>query len=89
MEFPVTGDQFRSQCVLLFRIYPDSEHAGHATDSQQEVEIRFVARGTGTLVTLLHSGFELAEQHRNYTQGWDRVLGQFLHHAASGPVEAR
>lgn len=50
---------------------------GHAAGSEQEVEVRFEPRGGRTRVTLTHSGFELEEQHRNYTRGWSFVLDRF------------
>jgi uncharacterized protein YndB with AHSA1/START domain len=48
-----------------------------------EVEIRFVADGTGTRVELEHRGWEAlaegaAEKRANYDTGWDFVLGRYV-----------
>jgi uncharacterized protein YndB with AHSA1/START domain len=46
-----------------------------------EVELRFTRKGTGTLVELVHSGWErhgesAAELRANYDSGWDFVFGE-------------
>jgi hypothetical protein len=55
---------------------------GKAANSQQEVEVRFEPCAKGTRVVLTHSGFELAEQRKNYDSGWGFVLGTFVAGAA-------
>ena len=50
-------------------------------DAVTQVEVRFVAEGTGTRVELDHSGWERTENVRefrkNYDGGWDTMLGHY------------
>ena len=50
-------------------------------DTPTQVEVRFVAEGTGTRVELEHSGWERTEKVRefrkNYEGGWDVMLGHY------------
>lgn len=55
-------------------------HPGRDAATAQELEFRFTAAGSGTLVELEHRGWEkLGEQaeelRRGYDGGWDKVLG--------------
>jgi uncharacterized protein YndB with AHSA1/START domain len=58
-------------------------HPGRDEDEEPtEVEVRFVADGDGTLVTLVHSGWErLSEERRagrvDYDNGWPLVLARY------------
>jgi len=49
------------------------------------VEVRFMAEGAGTRVELEHSGWDqspkMQEVGKEYSKGWDFVLGQFQAHA--------
>jgi len=46
-----------------------------------QVEVRFIADGTGTRVELEHSGFDqdekLREARKSYDGGWEFVLGRY------------
>ena len=51
-------------------------------DEPTEVEVKFAADGDGTLVTLVHTGWErLSEERRagraSYENGWPLVLGRY------------
>ena len=55
-------------------------HPGRGPETAQRVSLHFAAQGEGTLVTLIHDGWEaLAERamsiRANYDQGWEKVLG--------------
>ena len=58
-------------------------HPGPRNDEEPtEVEVTFAADGDGTLVTLVHSGWErLGEERRagraGYDDGWPRVLARY------------
>jgi uncharacterized protein YndB with AHSA1/START domain len=58
-------------------------HPGRAEDEDPtEVEVTFAADGDGTLVTLVHSGWERVSEERragrvDYDNGWPRVLGRY------------
>lgn len=57
-------------------------HPGRMSDSQTRIRVTFEAEGTGTLVTLTHSGWEAlsAEQaamREPYIDGWGEVLALF------------
>jgi uncharacterized protein YndB with AHSA1/START domain len=51
------------------------------------VQVRFVADGTGTRVELEHGGWDqgpkMLEASKEYSKGWDFVLGQFQSQAAA------
>ncbi len=66
-------------------------HPGRGPESAQMVDIGFTAQGEGTLVKLIHRGWESLGEARaagareSYDQGWDLVLGQaFAPHANRG-----
>jgi uncharacterized protein YndB with AHSA1/START domain len=46
-----------------------------------QVEVRFIADGTGTRIELEHSGFDqdekLREARKSYDGGWEFVLGRY------------
>jgi uncharacterized protein YndB with AHSA1/START domain len=52
-----------------------------------QVEVRFIAEGSGTRVELEHSGWEqdgqTREARKSYDGGWDFVLGHYLKHFAA------
>jgi uncharacterized protein YndB with AHSA1/START domain len=54
-------------------------------DVVTQVQVRFIAEGSGTRVELEHSGWEqtvaTVEVGKNYDQGWDRILRLYLSHA--------
>jgi uncharacterized protein YndB with AHSA1/START domain len=54
-------------------------------DVVTQVQVRFIAEGSGTRVELEHSGWEQAaatiEVSKNYDHGWDRILGLYVSHA--------
>jgi hypothetical protein len=54
-------------------------HPGTAPDRATTVTVAFAAAGAGTLVTLVHRGWERrgAEARDGYEQGWPVVLGAF------------
>jgi hypothetical protein len=57
-------------------------HPGRSAATAQELEVRFLAEGTGTRIELTHSLWEAygdrAETARdNYDTGWETVLGRF------------
>ena len=58
-------------------------HAGRTPATQQHLEVTFAAHGAGTLVRLVHSGWQqLGAEGRperdDYDTGWDHVLRQFI-----------
>jgi uncharacterized protein YndB with AHSA1/START domain len=59
-------------------------------DVATQVEVRFLADGTGTRVELEHSGWEqeakLRDTRKSYDGGWDRMLGCYQTRA-NGPSE--
>jgi uncharacterized protein YndB with AHSA1/START domain len=56
-------------------------------DAITQVDIRFIAEGTGTRVELEHSGWEqdakTRDARKNYDNGWDVVLGHYQSRAHS------
>jgi uncharacterized protein YndB with AHSA1/START domain len=59
-------------------------HPGREPDEQEpmHVEVRFVAEGTGTLVTLEHHGWQRCSPHQlaqfdGYVKGWEVVLAAY------------
>ena len=57
-------------------------HPGHDAGSAQDIEVLFEPAGSGTLVTLTHTGFErLGKEARTarraYPMGWTYVLGLY------------
>ena len=49
-----------------------------AGDSEQTViDVQFVAEGSGTRVTLTHSGFETERSRENHNMGWDSYASGF------------
>ena len=61
-----------------------SWHPGRDASTSQEVELRFVADGTGTRVELEHRrwdrfGDDAATARERYEQGWPPVLDRFAH----------
>ena len=60
-----------------------SWHPGRAPETAQVITVSFKVQDDGTLVTLLHGGWETlgdvaAETREGYLQGWDIVFGQFF-----------
>jgi uncharacterized protein YciI len=69
-------------------------HPGRTPERPSQVEVTFTAAGPQTLVTLIHSGWEVyadpAAMRAEYDHGWPGVLGRYQEHAglpgaASGP----
>jgi uncharacterized protein YndB with AHSA1/START domain len=65
-----------------------SWHPGRAAETAQEIELRFVARGSGTVVELEQRGWEAlgdraAEAREGYLTGWPPVLSRFADRCAS------
>jgi uncharacterized protein YndB with AHSA1/START domain len=64
-------------------------HPGRPDDEEPtEVEVTFVADGDGTLVSLVHSGWErMSEERRagrlDYENGWPAVLARYAARASS------
>lgn len=61
------------------QVFAMSWHPGRAADTQQVLEVRFSAEGSGTRVALVHRGWEIlgaeAQARRdNYEGGWTRIL---------------
>jgi len=56
-------------------------------DLATQVEVRFIAEGTGTRVELEHSGWEqdekLRDARKGYDGGWDLVLGHYQSHVGA------
>lgn len=71
--------------VVKFNWYP-----GRTEDTAQEVTVSFIEiEGSGTLVELVHVGWEtLGEDARaarsGYDSGWDFVLAKYIVHATEG-----
>jgi uncharacterized protein YndB with AHSA1/START domain len=63
-------------------------HPGRADDDDPtEVEVTFASDGDGTLVTLVHSGWERVSEERragraDYDNGWPGVLERYREHTA-------
>jgi uncharacterized protein YndB with AHSA1/START domain len=57
-------------------------HPGQAADPHTTLDLTFQPSGTGTLVRLVHRGWENLrapmESLAEYTEGWDLVLGDFV-----------
>ena len=63
-------------------------HPGREPDTAQEVEVRFESDGTGTRVTLTHTGWDkLGDRagavRADYDKGWESVLAYFTMERAS------
>ncbi len=63
-------------------------HPGRESETAQEVEVTFVASEAGTIVSLVHSGWELlgeraAEAREGYLTGWDLVFADRFGTAAA------
>lgn len=60
-------------------------HAGRPAEQATLLKLTFTANAGGTVVELVHSGFEVwedAEQNAaDYRDGWDTVLGRYVSHA--------
>jgi uncharacterized protein YndB with AHSA1/START domain len=52
-------------------------------DATTEVEVRFVADGTGTRIQLEHSGWERTEKVREFRKGYEGGWGTMLGHYQS------
>ncbi len=66
-----------------------SWHPGRDASTAQEVELRFVAAGTGARVELEHRRWETlgdraVETRQGYDTGWDMVLSRYVDRAAAG-----
>jgi uncharacterized protein YndB with AHSA1/START domain len=50
-------------------------------DEATQVEVRFIAEGTGTRVELEHRGWEkdakISDARKSYAGGWDLILGHY------------
>jgi uncharacterized protein YciI len=61
-------------------------HPGQPAEPASRVEVTFTAAADGTLVTLVHSGWDVfadpAAARAEYDQGWTMVLDLFRDHAA-------
>ncbi|MEM7319446.1 MAG: SRPBCC domain-containing protein [Pseudomonadota bacterium] len=68
-------------------------HPGKSAAQATRVRVEFVADGSGTTVTLTHSGWSaLAEPddlRRGYDTGWDYVLGKCYCDAADAEAQAQ
>jgi len=63
-------------------------HPGAPADQSTTVDVRFDAVGSGTRVTLLHTGWEVRGEdgqriRDNYESGWDLVLAPYFVEAGS------
>ena len=67
-----------------------SWHPGSSSDTATDIEITFTEHAEGTLVTLVHSGWERTQAPvkamASYSQGWMSVLGEYGSSLA-GPVD--
>ncbi len=56
-------------------------------DGTTQVEVRFLADGSGTRVELEHSGWEhdakMRDSRKGYEGGWDRMLGYYQSHVSA------
>jgi uncharacterized protein YndB with AHSA1/START domain len=69
---------------LVFQWYP-----GRAADTAQEVAITFSAAPGGSLLELVHTGWEALgeaamETREGYDTGWDYVLAKYIVESANG-----
>jgi len=69
-------------------------HPGREASTAQAVEVTFESTGTGTRVTLVHTGWEaLGEDapgtRARYDTGWERVLGDYIRAGAQTSVASR
>ena len=69
--------------TVAFEWYP-----GRTSETAQQVSIRFTAADDGTLLELVHTGWETLEARAEatrggYDSGWDFVLGQFTEATAN------
>ena len=59
-------------------------HPGYEDPAEMtEIEVRFSAAGEGTLVELVHTGWERLGERRasarnGYNEGWNYVLGKYV-----------
>lgn len=65
-------------------------HPGRTASTEQHLEVTFLARGTDTIVRLVHTGWErlgdkAAVERDSYGRGWDFVLGRFIEAAGRSP----
>jgi len=71
-----------------------SWHPGHEPEVAQEVEVRFTAQGSGTLVELEHRewarlGERAREIREGYAEGWTGVLEVFFAGACRGEEDRK
>jgi len=88
----VTRDGVEHEWGVITSYHPGERiqftwHPGTPEDASTRVDVRFDATDSGTLVTLVHSGWEVrgddARRIRdNYESGWDVVLAPFVAIAA-------
>jgi len=75
-----TVTRWEPPAAVAFTWYP-----GRTPEQSSHVEVTFAATGPQTLVTLIHSGWEVyadpAAMRAEYDQGWPAVLGQYRDHA--------
>jgi uncharacterized protein YndB with AHSA1/START domain len=84
------GQEMQWGSVLVWeppRRFVMSWHPGMPPELAQQVEVRFVAEGSGSRVTLEHRGWEkLGEKARqareSYSKGWNHVFGVVYREAA-------
>lgn len=71
-----TVTRWEPPAVVAFTWYP-----GRTEDHSSHVEVTFTAAGPQTLVTLVHSGWDVyadpTAMRAEYDHGWPIVLGQF------------
>lgn len=62
-------------------------HPGAPTAEATEVEVRFSGQGTGTIVELIHRGWERrsdgADARSRYDSGWEPVFRRYLDRATA------
>ena len=82
------GEQAEWGLVLIWeppRRLVMSWYPGRTPADATEVEVSFQAEGSGTRLTLTHSGWERAvsdtARYEGYVTGWDFVLGQYIDRA--------
>jgi uncharacterized protein YndB with AHSA1/START domain len=65
-----------------------SWHAGHDTSHATDVTVTFTPDGDGTVVRLVHTGWERIlegeQRSQEYARGWPLVLDRFLELSAAG-----
>jgi uncharacterized protein YciI len=64
-------------------------HPGHGPERPTEVAVSFAEDGAGTMVTLVHTGWERlangVEAREEYDHGWPDVLEEFGHRVGGSP----